>query len=953
VRTPVGDSQPHGAPAGGVSSGAAHGIGVFTTDTSLTVRTWDDWLARASGISADAARGRALTDLVPDLDARGLLSPFEQVLSAGIVEILAPAFHRYLIACPTIVRSRRFDRMQQRVTIGPLREDGRIIGTIVAIEDVTARVERERDLAAQLSSTDPDDRLRAVRLLADAEPLAGPDPLLSAIGDDNWRVRQAAVDGLQRRTTAGVVAAVLQALRDDHHNFSVLSSAIELLAATDADVVEPLLELLRYPDPDLRLQAALVLGERGDTRAVTALIDALSDPDENLRFHAIEALGKLKARAAVERLTAIAESGDFYLAFPALEALSHIGDPSVAPRLAPLLKDDLLRAPVAEVLGRIGDEDVVAPLTRLLNDATAPTEVVADALARVYLRFQGRYGEGEPIAQLVRQTITPTGTQNLLDAVHRAGTEPLRSVVKVLGWIEGPAVERALTLLLGQPSIRGKVVEYLVRQGHRVVELLIEQLDAEDLDTRHAAVVGLGRIGDRRATAPLVTVLLNEPGLRVATAGALARIGDGAAFAALLGLVGDPDPAVRQAVVAALNSIGHPEMAARVAPLLRDDDACVRESAVRIAGYFGYQPCAGDLLAACRDPEAAVRRAALEHLAFLDDPRAVETLLGALDDRDPVMRAAAVQSLGRVDDDRVGLPLLTALGDADPWVRYFAARALGDHRHAPAVDELTRAAMDDPAGHVRLAALDALGSIGDPAAIPAIAALSASEDSERAAAALRALGRIDHPDVWPPLKAALRVDEDARRASAAEAIAQAGGRDAIELLEWTAGADGSGTVVAAAIQGLAAVASAGSGDPAAVKALVGLSADGTRAAHVIAALAALPPSLTAEVAQGLTDPRSAVRVAVIQVLGRMRRAEASRSLQAGLNDEAPDVRLAALIELRHLGTRGIERQVVTLARTDPDSMVRRAALSALKRSSGRGEVSDTGNDPAPAAESGA
>jgi HEAT repeat protein len=934
VHIPVNGSHPDAPHPGLAADSCASPLGVFTTDPSLTVRTWDAWLAQATGIPAEAARGRPLTELIPDLASRGLIDPFQEVLSRGVVEILAPAFHRYLIACPPSAGSATFDRMQQRVTIGPLREDDRVIGTIVAIEDVTLRVERERQLAAQLSSLEPEVRLHAAHRLADAAPVEATDPLLSAIGDDDWRVRRTVVKALGRRTTADVLAGVLQALREDHRNFSVLSSAIELLAAGEIDVIAPLLELLRYPDPDLRLQAALVLGERGDARAVPALVEALLDPDENLRFHAIEALGKLKAAAAVEPLAALAESGEFFLAFPALEALSQIGEPSVAPRLALLLTNDLLRGTVAEVLGRFGDEDVVPPLMQLLNEATAPTAVVAAALTNVYDRYEERYRGGEHIAHLVRRTIAATGTQNLLDAVQRVGVDDLPAIAKVLAWLEGRAVERALTRLLGQPSVRSQIVEYLVRHGGRVVELLVEQLQAEDLETRHAAVVGLGRIGDRRATPALLDVLAQDASLTIVTAGALARIGDPLAFEPLLALVGHPDPAVRQVVIAALNSIGHPAMAGRIGPLLRDPEPHVRESAARIAGYFGYRECAAELLASCRDGEVAVRQAAVEHLCFLDDDRVITVLLGALDDPDPGLRAAAVRSLGRLEDARVCPPLRAALLDGDPWVRYFTARALGEQRHAAAIDDLVRVALDDPAGHVRLAGIDALGRIGSAAAVPALAALSAVDDSEAAVAAVQALGNIPHPDVWAPLQTALRAGGDERRTAAVQSIARQGGATAIGLLEWTAAADRSSTVVAAAVQGLAAIAADGSLAAAAVAALIGVAADPARRDAIISALGALPAAMTDHVAQGLHDPRVPVRVVVLQALGRMRRAEASQWLQTALNDEEADVRVAALTELRHLGTRGVQRRIVTLARTDPDPRVRRAALAVLRVASG-------------------
>ncbi len=131
-----------------------------------------------------------------------------------------------------------------------------------------------------------------------------------------------------------MLASLLTALRDEHRNFNVLSSALTLLATSDVDVTAPLVELLQGPDTDLRMQAALALGEQQHPAAVDALVAALHDPDANVRFHAIEALGRLRAADAVEPLADIAESGDFFLAFPALDALARISDSRVAPRLS-------------------------------------------------------------------------------------------------------------------------------------------------------------------------------------------------------------------------------------------------------------------------------------------------------------------------------------------------------------------------------------------------------------------------------------------------------------------------------------------------------------------------------------------------------------------------------------------------------------------------------------------
>src|SRR5262249_12648276 len=98
-------------------------VGVFTTDANLIILVWDATLARLTRISEESASGRELTAVLPDLEQRGLLKRFQRSLEDGVVEVLAPAFHHYLIPCAPLIPGKHFDRMQQRVTIAPLRDD--------------------------------------------------------------------------------------------------------------------------------------------------------------------------------------------------------------------------------------------------------------------------------------------------------------------------------------------------------------------------------------------------------------------------------------------------------------------------------------------------------------------------------------------------------------------------------------------------------------------------------------------------------------------------------------------------------------------------------------------------------------------------------------------------------------------------------------------------------------
>ena len=688
-------------------------IGVFTTDSRLVIQVWDAALAQLTGISEETASGRELTALVPELEQRGLLKRFQRSLNDGVVEVLAPAFHHYLIPCAPVTPSKHFDQMQQRVTIAPLRDDNTIAGLIVTIENVTERLEREREAAS---------------------------PMLKALSDEDWRVRREAVQEVSQRAAPEAIAALLNSVVENHHNPALLNSALQVLAASEVDTLATLTELLQGPNPDLRMQAALALGEQRDVRAARALVKSLHDDDTNVRYHAIEALGKLKATDAVDALAEIAASRDFFLSFAALDALAKIGDPRVLPAIVQLLDDELLHEPAIGLLGQLGDETVVAPLTALLNTPAAPTAQIANAFATLSERYEQQYGEGRYIADLANSEISATGVQNLLDSLEAPGQENLRAIALVLGWLKRSGVDRALTRLLGRVDLRDEIIDALVRNGSANSEILISQLTSEDLEVRRSAVVALGRIGDTSATSALVNTL-DEESLAIDAANALAQIGDPEAVDGLLNLIGSDDASIRQAAVSALNSVIQPAMSVRIIPLLHDSDPNVRESAVKIAGYFGYPDAAGALVELSGDPNERVRCAAIEHLPYVEDDRVFAVLVNAIKDETPNVRAAAARALGTLDAPAVVRPLIEGLSDEDVWVRYFSARALGRRRSEDSVAALKQVIEREEFNHVRIAALDSLGQIGGDRVAGIVSGLVKDDDPNVAHAAQVAFGK--------------------------------------------------------------------------------------------------------------------------------------------------------------------------------------------------------------------
>jgi HEAT repeat protein len=369
--------------------------------------------------------------------------------------------------------------------------------------------------------------------------------------------------------------------------------------------------------------------------------------------------------------------------------------------------------------------------------------LIAAALAKISDRYEQQYREGGYIADLTTREISPTGIQNLLDALETPGKENLRAIALVLGWLKGAGVERALTRLMGRADLRDEIIDALVRHGSATVDLLIAQLSAEDLEVRRSAVVALGRIGASSATPELVNTL-SDDSLTIEAANALAQIGDPRAVDGLLHLLGNDDASIRQAAVNALNSVIPPAMSKRIIPLLHDPDPNVRESAVKIAGYFGYPESANELLNLSHDPVERVRCAAIEHLPFVEDDRVFDVLARAIKEETPSVRAAAARALGHMDTPKVVQPLIEALSDDDAWVRYFSARALGRRRSEDSLAALEKVIKNEKFNHVRIAALDSLGQIGGERIVAIVSGLVKDDDPDVAHAAQVAFGKTEY-----------------------------------------------------------------------------------------------------------------------------------------------------------------------------------------------------------------
>lgn len=904
--------------------------GTFTLDRDLVVVSWDDWMADATGKPAAEARGTFIGDLYPELADRGMIARLQRIVDGGGVEVLATAFHQYLLPVPPRSPRSSFDRMRQFVTLAPRSDGGRTIGVIVTIEDVTDRFEQDQAEAADATNPDENVRLRAVRRLGER---SDPSLVAGSLADESWRVRREAADAIARSTDEHAVTTLIAAIRERHQDPATLNASLTALANSAADVVGPVAALLDDDDHDVRVYAALALGLLGDSRAVPKLVERLTDPDDNVRFHVLEALGRIGDRSAADAVAAVAETRDFAVAFAALDALAAIGEPSVAHRLLPLLDDDLLAEPAANCIGLLGSEEVVGPLVRMLGREGKPIATLAVALERIQERLDEYFGDGALVADLARASAPPEAVDRLRDRLDGASDEELHALVTVLGWLRGPNIDSSLTPLLAHPSVGPHVADVLGRRGvDAAPEIMAAGRDLSG-EARRLAAVALRRIGWDVTTPLLISWLTDEPPVIVAAAGALGAIGDSRAFYPLLRGLAHPMATVRQAIVSALNSLGHPDMPSVIATRLSDPSPEVREAAARIAGYFGYARCLDRMVALSTDPVESVRRVAVEALASYDAPTAWLAIANAaVGDKSPAVRAAAVRACRDPRSREVEKVVADSLSDTNLWVRYqglyaVASRAL-QTRIMPSwlPARVVDRARADAAPPVRIAAIEVIGQLRIDRGLPTLIAAIADPEPDIAAAAALALGEFDVPESVSTLQAVVSSHNEQMQRAAIDSLGRlrAGAAVAsIADIAWDSDNDLTGRTAIAALARI--------GTPESARALIALLASRDRRAEASRALSRASGDMLSALIEALQDPDASIRCSVIEILARARRADTARAVSAALSDDAAGVRSAAEQALTRRDLRDVEEAMSAAAKNDANPTVRAAAATAMDR----------------------
>jgi HEAT repeat protein len=313
-----------------------------------------------------------------------------------------------------------------------------------------------------------------------------------------------------------------------------------------------------------------------------------------------------------------------------------------------------------------------------------------------------------------------------------------------------------------------------------------------------------------------------------------------------IGIVGD--------VAAALRELGD-ATASRVAVAALQDQSGFKRQKAAIALRELHDPTTrGPLETALHDCEAAVRRAAVEALGQLAPNReTTEALKRMLHDRDPTVRVAAVTALARLDKS-AAVSLQPAVVDSHASVRRAAAASASLDR------ESVRVLIGDPEADVRAEALWALEANPRTELVEVVAASLGDDSWHVRRAGCHAMGASGLAVAKEPLLHALVDPHPMVRAAALGALESLLGEGLVE--------------------GLAAEL---------------CRPDERLRCALVEALAGRGDSAERAMLSLVSDPASAVRLAVVRVLARSQGPAAQQAVARLAGDPDPAVRHAATI----------------------------------------------------------
>ena len=493
----------------------------------------------------------------------------------------------------------------------------------------TVDTARHADLVTQLKSSDPQQRLDAVRQLATiGDAMEDADALLHALHDTDPHVHLAAIVTLRALNFITSDEGLPKLLADPDP--AVRIAAAQLIYGGNPAVLATLKKMLQ--DPLLAVRVAAVDGlVRTHDRQVIALVLALLHDQ-------ISELRRAAARATIELS---GNEGSFWL-----DDLKPPDDQDTTTWIATVLHWDTIKSALAA----------------MLNDADAGV----------------RHSAAVALFAFGDDRATRTMLIAALDDDDAATREAAVKQMRVQ-WHDDPEIIRHfITMLPGEKaaSVRRVLVDVLsAAADSQAADVLLREVNDPDAQIRKSVIGTLKQRATQGSKDPrVVDVLLPrlkdaDADIRYETASALAEFNDARIIPALLDAAEDANPRVSDTAFRALIHLHDPCIRSVADKFLHSADPRLRRAAAMALGAAGDERGFRTLAGLLRDAKRRLDDEVLQFLGSAKDTRALNVLLCidniADDERKPYFRALA----NYPHDLRVVQRLIDDLRDPRPQVR--------------------------------------------------------------------------------------------------------------------------------------------------------------------------------------------------------------------------------------------------------------------------------------------
>jgi HEAT repeat protein len=584
---------------------------------------------------------------------------------------------------------------------------------------------------------------------------------------ENAAARQVLVQRLSQEADAAVLEEIAHALwRGLHTAVPLGQQAHPLLRHRNSEVRVAGLRLLEFTTLDTAL-LPVVAGMLSDTvvsvregaarllsryshapDATMGLLRALRDPQSAVRNAACQYIHSGSAPLLLLSLQQIAEDPQDTRRPEAISALGHAGA-AYTPTLLQIAADaqDPLRVAAIHALAKPADTAVVDGILPLLP--TAPPPVRQEILAILATSDDPRTVEVfVPLLQA-----TDAGERLLATQALASATDP-RVAQALLAQFPAQCGEAELRAIAYHPEDNGdpeqatpslplRTALTLQRIGDPAIAAL-DQLLADTQPSRRAAAAALLCLQRDGRSVPLLAAALHDTDVQVRlfAAHALCLRGVLESLPALTAAAGDADARVRAEVALALGALEDRRATATLTTLLRDTDADVQLAAALSLRRLADPQATPALLAALdAAPDTGVGTAILFALGASADPRAATAALAALSRTDPLLRGSAIYTLGKLHASQAVAPLCALISqgalnqNTDQAVQQYNQRL--QRLGAPSMSMLDAS--------LSIIAIQALGEIGDAAALPTLQALLTTVEPQQFALVLAAYAHCGAP----------------------------------------------------------------------------------------------------------------------------------------------------------------------------------------------------------------